>query len=187
MKRNTLTVVTLLIVLFATSSTHAQLGIYGEYNATHIPATSFTGTTAGWYQGFTGGAYYNLLHVGPVGIGLDARGGYGKGQGHGYRNFLFGPRFDVKPPLLPIRPYIQASVGFGGVDVHYSGPPAPETHYTNKLQYGLLGGVDFTLIPHIDLRLPELGYLRMSAITSGAPSPALNLFTVGAGIVVRLP
>jgi hypothetical protein len=120
-------------------------------------------------------------------LGLDARGGYAKGQGHSYRNFLIGPRVEVKPPVLPIRPYIQASVGVGGVSVQYNGPPAPETHYSNKLQYGFVGGVDYTLVPHVDIRLVEVGYLRMSAITSGTPAPALNLVSVGAGIVLRLP
>jgi hypothetical protein len=47
--------------------------------------------------------------------------------------------------------------------------------------------VDYTLVPHVDIRLVEVGYLRMSAITSGTPAPALNLVSVGAGIVLRLP
>jgi len=163
----------------AIGSAKAQIGIYGEFNATHDP------TAAVWYKGFTGGVYDNLLHVGPVGIGLDLRGAYATGNQYGYRNFLIGPRFEVKPPLLPIKPYIQASVGAGGNE--YNGNSRLQTHYSTKLQYGFIGGLDYTLIPRVDLRVAEVEYLRMSAISSGSSSPAINLVTVGAGVVLRLP
>jgi hypothetical protein len=163
----------------AAPSAKAQFGIYGEFNATHDP------TIPAWYRGFTGGAYGNFQHAGPVGIGLDLRGAYATGDQYGYRNFLVGPRIEVKPPLLPIRPYLQASVGVGGNE--YNGTSRLQTHYSDKLQYGFIGGVDYSLIHHVDLRVAEVGYLRMSAVTSGAPSPAVNLVTLGTGIVLRLP
>ena len=161
------------------ASARAQLGIYGEFNATHDPSIPT------WYKGFTGGAYANFLKVGPVHLGLDLRGSFQAGDQYGYRNFLVGPRLEVKPPLLPIKPYIQASVGVGGNE--YNGTSRLQTHYSDKLQYGFIGGLDYFLIPHVDLRVAEVGYLRMSAITSGTPAPAINLVTVGAGIVLRLP
>jgi hypothetical protein len=165
--------------LFAVTSAKAQLGIYGEFNATHDPSVP------AWYKGFTGGAYANFLKAGPIHLGLDLRGSFGDGDQYGYRNFLVGPRFEVKPPLLPIKPYIQASVGVGGNE--YNGTSRLQTHYSDKLQYGFIGGLDYVLIPHVDLRVAEVGYLRMSAITSGTPAPAINLVSVGAGIVLRLP
>jgi hypothetical protein len=76
-------------------------------------------------------------------------------------------------------------VGVGGSK--YNGPSRLQTHYNSKLQYGFIGGLDYTLIPHVDLRVAEVGYLRMSGITGGFPAPAVNLVTVGAGIVLRLP
>jgi hypothetical protein len=76
-------------------------------------------------------------------------------------------------------------VGVGGNE--YNGTSRLQTHYSNKLQYGFIGGLDYVLVPHVDLRVAEVGYLRMSAITSGDPSPAINLVTLGAGIVLRLP
>jgi hypothetical protein len=160
-------------------SANAQFGIYGEFNATHDPSV------AAWYKGFAGGAYGNFLHAGPARIGLDLRGAFEAGDQYGYRNFLVGPRLEVKPPLLPIRPYIQASVGVGGNE--YNGTSRLQTHYSSKLQYGFIGGLDYVLVPHVDLRVAEVGYLRMSAITSGTPAPAINLVTVGAGVVLRLP
>jgi hypothetical protein len=160
-------------------SANAQFGIYGEFNATHDPSV------AAWYKGFAGGAYGNFLHAGPARIGLDLRGAFEAGDQYGYRNFLVGLRLEVKPPLLPIRPYIQASVGVGGNE--YNGTSRLQTHYSSKLQYGFIGGLDYVLVPHVDLRVAEVGYLRMSAITSGTPAPAINLVTVGAGVVLRLP
>jgi hypothetical protein len=59
--------------------------------------------------------------------------------------------------------------------------------YSNKFQYGLIGGLDYKLISHVDLRLAEVGYLRRTAVTSGTPAPALNLVSIGAGVVLRLP
>jgi hypothetical protein len=179
MRRTALLSIHLILFAVAAGSAKAQLGIYGEFNATHDP------TIAGWYRGFTGGAYDNFLHVGPVGIGLDLRGAYATGNQYGYRNFLIGPRLEVKPPLLPIKPYIQASVGVGGNE--YNGTSRLQTHYSDKLQYGFIGGLDYVLIPHVDIRVAEVEYLRMSAVTGGAPSPAINLVTVGAGVVLRLP
>jgi hypothetical protein len=167
--------------LFALTAAYAnaQLGIYGEFNATH------DSTVPAWYKGFAGGAYGNFLHAGPVHLGLDLRGAYQTGDQYGYRNFLVGPRFEVKPPLLPLKPYVQVSVGVGGNE--YNGTSRLQTHYSNKLQYGFIGGLDYVLVPHVDLRLAEVGYVRMSAVTSGTPAPAVNLVTVGAGIVLRLP
>jgi hypothetical protein len=82
---------TLLIVSFISAgSATAQIGLYAEYNATHIPSTSFTGTTTAWYSGFAGGAYFNVLHPPLIALGLDLRGGYASGQGHDYRAFLSG-------------------------------------------------------------------------------------------------
>ena len=169
-----------LFVLFvvAAGSAKAQLAIYGEFNATHDP------TVANWYRGFTAGAYDDFLHAGPVGVGLDLRGAYATNSPYAYRSFLIGPRLDVKTPLFPLRPYIQASVGVGGSE--YNGTSALQTHFSDKLQYGFIGGVDYVLIPHIELRVAEVEYLRMSPVTSGAPAAAINLVTVGAGLVVRL-
>jgi hypothetical protein len=167
------------LLVITAGSAKAQVGLYGEFNATHDPSIST------WYRGFTAGAYGNFIHVGPVGVGLDLRGAYATGNQYGYRNFLIGPRVEVKPPRLPIRPYLQASVGAGGNE--YNGNTRLQTHYSSKLQYGFIGGVDYLLTHHVDLRVAEVEYLRMSAVTGGAPSPAINLVAVGAGVVLRLP
>jgi hypothetical protein len=185
MKRTILPVVLVAFFALSAASAWAQLGIYGEYSAPNVPGDAFLGTKTAWYEGFTGGVYDDFLHAGPIGVGLDLRGGYAKANINGTYNVLFGPRLAVKVPVLPFRPFIQGSIGFGGVK---SSPgPGNSTHYTGRLQYGLIGGLDFTLIPHLDLRLPEIEYIRTSDDQFSGPAAPVNLVTISAGLVLRLP
>jgi hypothetical protein len=165
-------------LLLSTGHARAQLGIYGQFGTTHDP------TISGWYKGFTAGGYGNFLNAGPIHLGVDVRGSYQMGDQYNYRNFLIGPRLQVKPPVLPLRPYLQAAIGFGGS--RYTGYSGLGSHYSNKLQYGIIGGLDFTVLPHVDLRIPEVGYLRESGISSGAPAKNVDLVSLGFGLVVRL-
>jgi len=178
MKRLILPALALLLCCLLQPAT-AQVGVYGQLDATH------DGAVDTWYKGFTLGGYGNLLNVGPVHAGLDLRGSFQTGSGYHFRNFLVGPRLQVRPPVLPINPYIQAEVGFGGS--RYTGTSTLANHYSNKLQYGGIGGLEYTLLPRIDLRLPEITYLRMSAISSFPNAPKVNVVGLGFGIVVRLP
>jgi hypothetical protein len=173
-----------LLFLLSTAAARSQLGIYGEFSATSVPGDAFLGTAAAWDKGASVGVYDDFLHAGPIGLGLDLRGGYGSANGSSSYSFLFGPRLAVKPPVLPIRAYVQASVGLGGVSANDA--LAKSTRTTGRLQYGFIGGLDYTLLPHLDLRLPEIGYVRTSEDQfSGGAAPA-NLLTVSAGVVLRL-
>ena len=174
-----LTALTLLACSFSTRAATAQIGIYGQFNTTH------DGAVDAWYKGFTLGGYDSFLNVGPVHTGLDVRGSFQSGDNYHFRNFLVGPRVQVRPPVLPINPYIQAEIGFGGS--RYTGTSPLGGHYNNKFQYGFIGGLEYTVLPRIDLRLPEISYLRMSAVSSIPNAPKVNLVGLGFGLVVRLP
>ena len=165
-------------LLLSTGPAKAQLGLYGQFDTTHDP------TISGWYKGFTAGAYDNFLNVGPIHLGVDARGSFQIGDHDNYRDFLIGPRLQVKPPVLPFRPYIQAAIGFGGS--RYTGYSTLGSHYSNKLQYGVIGGLDYTVLPRVDLRIPEIGYLRQSGVSGSAPAKKVDLVSLGFGLVVRL-
>ena len=178
MKRNFLAAVLAILVVFA-GRANAQFGVYGQFNGTHDSSIS------GWYHGFTIGGYDDMAGAGPVHVGFDIRGSYANNSQYHYRSFLFGPRLAVKPPVLPIRPFIQAAVGFGGN--RYTGASPINTHYSNKVQYGVIGGLDYTIFPNIDVRLPEIDYIRMSAVSSVPNAPKVNLVGLGFGLVVRLP
>ncbi len=185
MKSIRLSIVLSIVFAFSANSAIAQFGVYGEYSATHIPTESFFGASAAWYNGFSVGAYDDFLHAGPIGVGFDLRGGYAKANGAGSYSVLVGPRLTIKPPLLPIRPYIQASVGLGGLSLNTG--PGINSHTSGRLEYGVLGGLDYTIFPHLDLRLPEIGYLRTHADQFSGPAAPENLLTLSAGVVLRLP
>jgi hypothetical protein len=174
----------LLALLFTPAIASAQVGIYGQFNAVHA-STSGTNLyeSTGWFVGPTAGVYYDFLHLGPVGIGADLRGSYLFQSPQKYRSILFGLRLAVKPPVLPLRPYIQGSVGVGGST--RSGLGGNGVLYNNKFQYQVVGGIDYTLVPHLDWRVAELGYGRSAGISSGGPTPGVNLFTISTGVVFR--
>jgi hypothetical protein len=176
----------LLYIATTASSANAQLGIYGKFDTTHVSAGDPNYESTAWYFGPGAGIYYDFLRVGPISLGADLRGDLLWGNHQKYRSALFGIRLAAKAPLLPIRPYVQGSAGAGGAS--HTGFNGSGTFYSNKFQYQVLGGMDYTIIPHIDLRLVEAGFGRMSGIGSGpGPAPASTLFVVSSGLVLRFP
>lgn len=179
MKRTTLAAIAVIACILSALPSTAQVGIYGQFNTTHDSAVS------AWYNGFTLGVYDDMLGAGLIHAGLDVRGSFQSGSQYRYRSFLVGPRIQIRPPVLPFNPYIQGVAGFGGS--RYTGASSIATHYSNKFQYGVIGGLEYTVLPRIDLRLPEIGYLKMSAVSSVPNAPAVELVSLGFGVVVRLP
>jgi hypothetical protein len=175
----------LLALVFAPAIASAQVGIYGKFDAVHVSNTDSVNESNGWFVGPGAGIYYDFLHLGPIGIGADLRGNLLYANSNRYRSFLFGPRLAIKTPILPLRPYIQASVGLGGST--HGGLGNVGTIYNNKFQYDIFGGVDYALLPYLDWRVAELSYGRMTGISSGASVPDANLFTISTGVVIRLP
>jgi hypothetical protein len=177
------------LICFALSGAvaRAQVGVYGKFDYTR-----YTDTYANQETSFDGGdlgAYYDFLHIGPVKAGFDLRGSFLSGSKYRYRSGLAGIRVAAHTPVIPLQPYAQFSVGAGGTE--YTGPLAAgisSSHYNNKFVYEILAGVDYTVFPHLDFRVIELGYGRMSG-TDGTSTnnPANTLFTVGTGLVVRFP
>lgn len=184
MKLPLLGIATALLAASTFTTARAQVGIYGKFNSVH--ASSGSGTnyyTPGWFYGPGGGVYFNVVHLGPVALGGDIRADYLFQSPQRYRDALFGVRLAAKAPVIPIRPYAQVSAGIGGTSK--TGPAG--RNYTNKFQYWVFGGVDYTVFPHIDWRVVEAGYGHMTGISSSPPATGVNLFTVSTGIVVRFP
>jgi hypothetical protein len=175
----------LLGIAIYSASAHAQIGVYGTFDSVRLTASSVgsTAQTTTWYNGAGAGIYYNFLHMGPIALGADLRGNLLTGSQQKYRSALFGLRLAAKPPLLPVRPYVQASIGTGGAS--HSGLNGVGTIYSDKFQYLVAGGVDYTLVPHVDFRLVEVGYGRMTGISSGSPAPTSTLVSISTGLVVR--
>lgn len=154
---------------------HAQLGVYGKVDYTRY---SQPGTNTSFYGGGVG-VYDDFIHAGPIRAGLDLRGDLLTGSGAHYRDLLAGVRVAFKRPVLPVRPYVQGSVGIGGTEA--TGPFAPgiQARYNNKFLTGVFGGIDITILPHLDFRAVELGYGRISGLSA-------NEFTASSGIALRL-
>lgn len=176
----------LLGVVVSSAPAFAQVGIYGEFDATRLSTgTTNVFETPGWYEGGGAGIYYDFIHLGPIGFGADLHGNLLSGNQEKFRSLLGGLRLVIKPPILPIRPYVQGSIGVGGAT--HGGLANAGSIYTNKLEYQVLGGLDYTFFPHLDWRVAEAGYGRITGISSGASASPVNLFTIGSGVVLRFP
>ena len=62
------------------------------------------------------------------------------------RGGLGGPRLAFTLPFVPLKPYVQAE--FGGVLTNYGF----QSNEVAKFAYQIQGGVDYTIVPHLDVR-----------------------------------
>lgn len=170
--------------LFLQPLAQAQLGIYGKLEMNRLQANGTSSSTI--FYGPAAGAYFDFLPLGPIAIGADLRGSYAWGDQFDYRSALAGLRLVVRPPLLAIRPYVQGSAGIAGTRAS-SGNSGYSMNFTNKAAWEVLGGLDVTIFPHIDLRLPEIGYGRITGISGGSTATPTNTFELSTGVVLRLP
>lgn len=168
-------------LLFAPAA-HAQFAVYAEGQAVRFD--NQVNATTDWFTGGTFGAYYDFARIPVLALGLDARGSFLSGDQQHFRSGMVGLRADARTPALPFRPYVEGLIGVGGTkaDVTSNLP----LHYSNKFEYEVLGGLDFTVFPHLDVRLPEIGYARMSPVSSSSTSPDSRLLELSAGLVLRL-
>lgn len=166
-------------LVLSSASILAQVGVYGKLDLNHYTDTNANSTN--WLYGGGIGIYDDLVHGGPLSLGGDLRGDFASGSNHQYRDLLVGVRLAAKFPLIPLKPYVEPLFGYGGAK--YSGQTAADisTSFDNKFLYGGVGGLDFTLLPHVDWRVIEGGYLREKNGTLS--NPAILLST---GIVIRL-
>lgn len=176
MKQITLGLACLLIL--SASAAMAQLAVYGKFDLNHYTDTN--ANKSHLLYGGDVGLYDDFVHAGPIRLGGDLRGAFLSGDQYHHRSLLLGLRLAVKLPAVPVRPYVEPVLGVGGA--RYTGPTAIEitnVPYDTKLIYGLVGGIDWTLVPHLDWRV-EAGYTREKNGT--LPNPDV-LF--GAGPVIR--
>jgi hypothetical protein len=66
-----------------------------------------------WTSGVGGGVTFNFLPVGPVRLGLDLRGSTRPGS-VGADTAMAGFKVGFNPPLIRLKPYIQAFAGYVG-------------------------------------------------------------------------
>jgi hypothetical protein len=144
------------------------------------------GATSRTFYGANIGGYVNFFHAPKFDAGVDIRDSISSGNGAHLNSFLVGARVVAKPLAEVFRPYLQVSVGVG------SSKSKPSPIHLNRLQYGVYGGLDYSLAKHVDVRGFELGYGGLSTINSGnfggsTTYSASKLFSVSTGLVFRVP
>jgi len=162
----------LLLVLFAlvfgsVCTAEAQIGVYAGFSGAPVNGSSATSSAFGPMFGVyaQSGRYISL--------GGDLRGSFLTRNGFNYFTGAAGPRIAFKPPILPFRPYVEGLVGVASLnDGNGSGS-------STKLNYQVLGGIDATILPHVDWRVIEFDY---SAVSGNS----VNAKIFSTGLVLRL-
>jgi hypothetical protein len=162
------------------------IGIRNSQPDTGIFAFLGDNTTKRTFYGADFGGYVNFYHAQKYDAGLDLRDVIVSANNARLNSFLVGGRIAAKPIAEKFKPYVQVSVGVGS-----SKAPHSPIHI-NRFQYGIYGGLDYTLSKHVDFRAFELGYGSVATINSGdfngtKSFPSSTLFSVSAGLVFRVP
>lgn len=84
----------------------------------------------------------------------------------------------IHPHVVPIMPYGEALIGAAHVNV---GQGVANTNKTGA-EYQLVGGVDLTVLPHLDWRVVD--YSWGDVLNVGL---TIHPQTLSTGVVVRLP
>jgi hypothetical protein len=160
----------LLLLSALTPCLHAQakLAIYGTVGGEKTEVANEGWTTAGTF-----GLYYGLLNAGPIAISVDARGDLSGNINSG----LFGPRVAFHAPLFPLKPYVELLGGFSSYSSTNNG-----AKNTTSANYRWVGGVDTTILPHLDWRIADYSYSPAGISQQGVTRHPQSLTT---GLVIR--
>jgi hypothetical protein len=200
------------VAIVSCVSASAQVGVYGMFTADELSniassplplppdstGPAFARSNSVNPLGGTGGAYWDFMKLGPVRLGVDARGSILSTKRGAYLNFdgpgariysvLGGVRASFHTPIAALRPYIQGSVGLGRSDYGlYVGRPASTAPLPNlvfsNLEWQGLAGVDVRLLPMLDWRMVEFGYGGLDPF--GTYSHNYPIKQVSSGFVVH--
>lgn len=196
------------VAVAATTSAHAQVGVYGMFTvdrlsniaSSPLPAPTTTGPNARTNTadplGGTGGIYYDFMKLGPVRLGADLRGSIlttKRGANVSFNDTgtrlysaLGGIRGVFHTPLAPLKPYIQVSAGLGRSDYGLSNTTTTgHVVLYNNFEYEGLAGLDIKLLPIMDWRVAEFGYGGLNPF--GTYSHNYPIKQVSMGFVFHLP
>lgn len=160
------------VLLFGSFYVQAQVGLYANFSTATVNVPD-----VGRLYGSTFGGYFDKGHLLFLGTGIDARGVLLSKNSTTFNSGLVGPRVSAHIPAIPLRPYVEALIGAGHVDVNDGSAQTSAT----KFEYQFLGGVDLTVLPHIDWRVVEFSYGGLSGL-DGSFNPKI----LSTGIVIRL-
>jgi hypothetical protein len=167
------------LILFAAgnlATAHAQTAVYGQFSASHfnsLPNSTIPLNEWGYGGGF--GLYSDFYKV-PFGkVGADVRFQFVRPASNTTLfSALVGPRLVLHPKVVPLNPYAEFLFGPG----HFSyGNNSPST---TQFDWRVLGGLDKTVLPHLDWRVVEVSYGQLNTY-AGHVRPV----TLSTGIVLR--
>jgi hypothetical protein len=166
------------LLLFAggISQANAQVGFYGQFNASHFNSNEVPNTND-WGYGGGFGLYGDFMKRPFVRVGGDIRFQWVQPASNTTLfSTLLGPRVDFRvPKLVPLSPYAEVIFGPG----HFSyGNNAPST---TQFDFRVLGGVDKAILPRVDWRVVEVSWGQLNTF-----SGELRPLTFTTGIVLRL-
>ena len=185
--------ISLVMGLFAFTAANAQtVSIYGTASPTYLnhlytlsSATNPQATLAGnWFVGFNGGVTFNFTGSGPITLGLDFRGGPEIGT-PGLGSALAGLKVGFPSPALRLKPYGQFSIGYLEQRHQTGTGSALVKDAESYFAVELLGGVDYPVASHVDIRVLELGIgTSYVLVNNGINTRAkVGIFSVNSGVV----
>jgi hypothetical protein len=162
------------LLLFAAcnlATAHAQTGVYGQFGATR-----FNVPTEEWGYGGAFGLYTDFYKVPFAQVGADVRFQFTRPDSNtNLFSGLVGPRLALHPKVVPLNPYAEFLFGAG----HFTyGNNSPST---TQFDWRVLGGLDKTVLPHLDWRVIEVSYGQLNTYAG-----RLRPVTLSTGIVLRL-
>lgn len=163
----------LLLFASATVAAHAQTALYGQFSASHFNTLPNVSNEWGYGGGF--GLYSDFYKVPFARVGGDIRVQFTRPASNTtLTSTLLGPRISIHPKVVPLNPYAEFLFGAG----HFSyGNNAPST---TQFDWRAIGGLDKTLLPHLDWRVIEVSYGQLNTY-----SGRLRPITLSTGIVLR--
>ncbi len=126
------------------------------------------------------GLTLNFVHNPAFTFGVDFRGSKHV-AGNGADTGLLGLKLGVKVPLLGLKPYIQGSGGYLGTYESASGSSTRTVNHYYAAE--VLLGVDYPILPRIDLRVLEVGVGH--ALNTNANATRPTFLTASTGAVFR--
>jgi hypothetical protein len=156
-------------------SLHAQLGLYAGLT---VQNPSIQGNNSYDLYGGTLGAYLASGHLAILNLGVDLRGSFTRSSGNSFNTGAIGPRLGLNLHIIPLHPYVEATVGLASVNFQGGSP-----NNGISFEYQLIGGLDVTVFPRIDWRVAEFSYGGVSVPNSDSYHPK----TLTTALVLRLP
>ena len=163
----------LLLCAVGIPAAQAQTAVYGQFSASRFNSLP---NTNDWGYGGGFGLYTDFQKI-PFGkVGADIRFQFVRPASNTTLfSALVGPRLTLHPKVVPLNPYVECIFGPG----HFTyGNNAPST---TQFDWRVLGGLDKTVLPHLDWRVIEVSYGQLNTY-----SGRLRPVTLSTGIVLRL-